>query len=101
MTMRRGGFKPGTQLVPALFSLALFGPVEKTLHLIPIFPSQTKELSGGHFRGLRPQKGLKTPLKVGTIPRMQAEALRSNPIVPQHLDHSGNPRVFCVRAILT
>src|SRR5271168_5250310 len=88
-------------LVPALLLPALFGPVEETLHLIPIFPTQSKELSGGHLRGLRTEKGLKAPLKVGTVPRMEAEALRSNPIIPQHLDHSGDPPVFCVRAILT
>jgi hypothetical protein len=69
---------------PALLFPALFGPVEKALQLIAVFPGEAKEFGGVHVRRFGPEKGLKPPVKVRALPGSQPVALRRHPVVPQH-----------------
>ena len=70
---------------------ALLHPFHEPLHLIPILPAQMKKFASGHPCRLRPHKRLKPPAKVRAIPGMQPVALCDDPVVPQHLEHSGDP----------
>ena len=71
----------------ALCASPLRRPIDEAPHLRAIFPKQTEEFLRSKLRRLGPEKRLKAPLQVRTLPRPQAITACNNPVIPQGFEH--------------
>ena len=77
----------GSGDVAALNATAFGRPIDKTLHLVAVFPSEANEFAGVHSGGFRAKECFKAPTKVGTLPRFETVSASYNPIILKGLKH--------------
>ncbi len=74
--------------VAALDAAALCGPIDESLELVAVAPTELEEFSGVEIRGFLTKKGFQAPLDIGATPRCEAIAARGNPIITERSNHS-------------
>src|SRR5437879_11446991 len=74
--------------VGALFAAALVGPAQEPTDPGALAPQQAEKRAGIERRRLLAEKRLHPPADVGTLPRAEAVALCSHPVVTQGAQHA-------------
>jgi hypothetical protein len=64
------------------------GPVREGFQAAAIFPGKLEKFMGIEVGRFFAEKGLKTPLDVGTFPRLEAVAARGEPIEGEKIPHN-------------
>src|SRR2546427_6355597 len=72
----------------ALFAAALVGPAQERTEPGALAPQQAEKRAGIEHRSLLAEKRLHPPADVGTLPRAEAVALGSYPVVTQGAQHA-------------
>jgi hypothetical protein len=67
---------PDVPLYPAAFR----GPIHKIHHVRAVLPGEMQEFSSVQICGFFPEKSLKPPPQVRTLPRLQAIPARNVPV---------------------
>jgi hypothetical protein len=74
--------------VAALDAAALRGPIDESLKLAAMAPTQLEKLFGVEIGSFFAEEGFEAPLDVRALPRREAVAARGNPVIakrPKHL----------------
>jgi len=71
----------------ALKTLSFRGPIHKPFHVVAVLPGKMKELAGGQIGGFVPEKRLKPPTDIRTLPRIESIAPSRIPVVLHCLEH--------------
>jgi hypothetical protein len=62
-------------------------PVGKGMQIVPIFPRELEEFRRAPIGGFFAQESFKTPLDIGTAPRPETVAARSEPVEFEEVPH--------------
>src|SRR5260370_6939339 len=71
----------------ALERVPLWGPIQKQVHMVPVFPGEVKKLASRQIGGFFSKERFKTPANVRTFPRPESIAPGCVPVILHCLEH--------------